>query len=83
MSRPNRPSTGLSEGSSWQATVRLRNAVSNTWTCGMTTSGMSSLPLAVRVSRVAVERAGLTPIANAACGGVSVGGAPEREPLPS
>lgn len=70
ISRPSKPSIGLSEGSPWQATVTRRNVFSNTRSRGITRRGVSSLPLAVSVSRNTVARAGWTPMAKAALGGI-------------
>ena len=75
-SKPNRPSMGLSAGSSWQATGTLRNIDSKIRNWGTTTNGMNSLPLAVSVSRKTVDRAGFKPIASAAFGGIMVVVAP-------
>jgi len=58
-SRPSKPSIGLSEGSSWQARVTRRSVCSKIRSRGITTSGTNSLPLAVSVSRNAVDLAGL------------------------
>lgn len=76
MSRPSRPSMGLSDGKSWQASGTLRNARWNILTIGMTTMGTNSLPLAVKVSCDRVDRAGFTPTAKAAVGGIMVMDAP-------
>lgn len=50
-SRPSKPSIGLSVGSSWHAKGTRTKVFSNTLTRGTTTTGINSLPLAVRVSR--------------------------------
>ena len=71
-SSPSNPSMGLSDGSSWQTTATRWNVRSKTRRVGMVTTGASSFPLAVSVSRVIVARAGLTPMATAACGGIMV-----------
>ena len=76
MSSPSSPSIGVPGGSSGQATVTRRSFLSNNVTCGTTTSGINSLPLAVSVSRNARARAGWQPMANATFGGIIVAVAP-------
>ncbi len=75
-SRPSKPSTGLSAGSPWHATVTRLNTFSNNRSFGTTSMGISSFPLAVNVSRNWVARPGWQPMASAALGGMMVVVAP-------